>query len=414
MRQRSSLIWKWILHLPRLVLAVLLAQVSLMVGLFAYAKIRKRAVESVFPQLEIPPTPVGQHEVQVFDDGASVFRQMLDDIEQAQHSILLESYIFERDEVGMAFKRALIRKGRQGVKVYIIFDGIGSLHVPARFKSFGRRKNIRVFEFGRLHSLRSYFDLKMWVRTHRKILVVDGEKAYLGGMNIGRPYARTWRDTHLKIVGPMARNVAHEFIELWNEHYDRHPIRLDYKPTTDDQIGICGNDPFRNILPIKQTYIDAINGASRNIYITNAYFLPDQEIMSALIGASQRGVDVQVMVPEISDNIVVDWITRGMCLELLRGGVRMLLYCGTMLHSKTMTVDGAWSTVGSANLDGRSLTANYEINATIIDEAFARQMEAMYLNDRSQSREIFAETWASRNMLQQFGEWSLRPLRGIF
>ena len=159
MRQRSSLIRKWILHLPRLVLVVLLAQVSLMVGLFAYAKIRKRAVESVFPQLEIPPTPVGQHQVQVFDDGASVFRQMLDDIEQAQHSILLESYIFERDEIGMAFKRALIRKGRQGVKVYIIFDGIGSLHVPTRFKRFGRRQNIRVFEFGRLRSLRSYFDI---------------------------------------------------------------------------------------------------------------------------------------------------------------------------------------------------------------------------------------------------------------
>jgi cardiolipin synthase len=414
MRHRSSLIWKWLIHLPRIVLAVLLAQVSLMAGLFAYAKIRKRAVESVFPQLEIPPIPVGQHEVQVFDDGASVFRQMLDDIEQAQHVIFLESYIFERDEVGIAFKRALIRKARQGVKVYVIFDGIGSLHVPTRFKSFGRRRNIRVFEFGRLRSLRSYFDIKMWVRTHRKILVIDGEKAYLGGMNIGRPYARTWRDTHLKIVGPMAGNVAHEFIDLWNEHFDRHPILLSYERTTDAQIWICGNDPFRGRLPIKQTYLDAINGSKRNIYITNAYFLPDRDIINALVTASRRGVDVQVMVPEISDNIVVDWITRGLCLELLRGGVRILLYCGTMLHSKTMTVDGEWSTVGSANLDGRSLTSNYEINATVVDQAFARQMEAMYLNDYSQSREIFAAAWASRNVLQQFGEWSLQPLRGLF
>lgn len=414
MRHRSFQFWKWLIHLPRIILLMIMAQASLMIGLFAYAKIRKRAVENEFPQLEIPPTPIGRHTVQVFDDGASVFRQMLDDIEQAQQAILLESYIFERDEVGLAFKRALLRKARQGIKVYIIFDGIGTFHVPARFKSFGRRRNIRVFEFGRLRSLKSYFDIKMWVRTHRKILVIDGKIAYLGGMNIGRPYARTWRDTHLKIVGPMAHNVAHEFIELWNEHFDRRRITLNYPPTTDDYIGICGNDPFRNCLPIKQTYIDAINAAKRNIYITNAYFLPDRDIINALLAASGRGVDVQIMVPEISDNIVVDWITRSLCLELLRGGVRMLMYCGTMLHSKTMTVDSEWSTVGSANLDGRSLTANYEINATIKDTAFARQMEAMFLNDRSQSYEIFADKWASRNVLQQVGEWSLRPLRGLF
>jgi cardiolipin synthase len=412
--RRTINIWRWLIHLPRLVLGFLLAQLALMAGLFAYAKIRHRAVENTFAQLDIPPITVGRHTLHLFDDGNSVFREMLYDIEQATESILLETYIFERDDVGMAFKRALIRKAREGVRVYVIFDGIGTLHVPSRFKSFGRRRNIRVFEFGRLHSLQSYFDLRMWVRDHRKILVVDGKIAYLGGMNIGRSYARTWRDTHLKIAGPMAGNVAREFIDLWNEHYERHPITLPYVDATDDVIGICGNDPFKNVLPIRQTYIDAINAASRNIYISNAYFLPDSGILQALFDARQRGVDVQVMFPEISDNIVVDWITRGIATDLLRGGIRVLQYCGTMLHSKTMTVDGEWSTVGSANLDGRSLTSNYEINATIKDAAFARQMEAVFLNDRSQCREVTTQEWVGRNPLQRLGELSLRPLRGLF
>ena len=414
MRSRTTLIWRWLIHLPRVLIALILAQATLMASLFAYAKIRKRAVENIFAELEIPPLPIGKHTVHVFDDGGSVFREMLHDIESARESILLETYIFERDEVGMAFKRALIRKAREGVRVYVIFDGIGTLHVPARFKSFGRRRNIRVFEFGRLRSLRSYFDVKMWVRDHRKILVVDGKIGYLGGMNIGRAYAWTWRDTHLKITGPMAGNIAREFIDLWNEHNSRRPIILPYERTNDEYIGVCGNDPFRNELPIRQTYLDAINKAERNIYITNAYFLPDSGIVQALIAARQRGVDVQIMFPEISDNIVVDWIARGIATDLLRGGVRILQYCGTMLHSKTMTIDGEWSTVGSANLDGRSLTANYEINATIIDAAFARQMEAIYLNDRAQSREAAVDKWVRRNPLQRAAELSLRPLRGLF
>ena len=143
--RRTIIIWRWLIHLPRLALGFLLAQAALMAGLFAYAKIRHRAVENTFAQLDLPPLQVGEHTVHLFDDGNSVFREMLYDIERATDSILLETYIFERDDVGMAFKRALIRKAREGVKVYVIFDGIGTLHVPARFKSFGRRRNIRVY-----------------------------------------------------------------------------------------------------------------------------------------------------------------------------------------------------------------------------------------------------------------------------
>ena len=417
MRWLKAGLWfltEWVLSLPRLLLASILAQLGLMGALMAYAKLRNRSVENSFPQLDLPPIDLGEHSVQLFDDGGSVFRQMLFDISLAKESILLESYIFERDEVGLAFKRALIRKAREGVKIYVTFDGIGTLHVPERFKLFGKRRNIRVFEFGRLKSIRSFFDTNMWIRTHRKILVIDGKIGYLGGMNIGRNYARTWRDTHLKIEGPIAANIAEEFIALWNKYNKKHKINLSYATTSDQQVGICANDPIEYQLPIRQTYLDAINDAKHYIYISNAYFLPDPLIRATLIDAAKRGVDIQIMVPEISDNIVVDWICRGLLGELMEHGARVLLYRGTMIHAKTMTVDGLWSTVGSANLDTRSLAANYEINATIKHPAFARQMEAMFLNDRAQSREINYQTWRSRSIFIHIGEQVLQPARGLF
>lgn len=405
---------RWLLQLPRLLLGFIIFQIGLMAALFLYAKIRKRGIENPFPQLEIPPLQVSNHELQLFDDGESVFKAMLHDIEQAQHSILLESYIFEDDDVGRMFRNALIKKSREGVTVRVIFDGIGSLHVPEKFKFFGRRKNIRVLEFGRLRTLKSYFDLNMWIRTHRKILVIDHQIAYLGGMNIGRNYEKTWRDTHLKISGAMARTVAHEFIELWNANNKKYPIHFIFPPAKDEHIAIYANNPFENRLPIRHMYLEAINGAQRNIYITNAYFLPDSGLRHALITAAQRGVDVQIIVPFISDNIVVDWITRGIISELICYGVRVLLYKVTMIHAKTMTVDGTWSTVGSANLDARSLGANYEINAVVEDIPFARQMEAMFVNDRAQSSEVQAKYWLNRNLLIRAGEFALQPVRGLF
>lgn len=410
----SKRLWRWFIHLPRLLLAVIAAQLSLMIALFTYAWIRKRAVENPFLQLEYPEIAVGNHRVQVFDDGESVFEDMLAEIEQARETILLESYIFERDEVGIHFKKVLIRKAKQGVKVRIIFDGVGSLHVPARFKLFGWRRNIRVFEFGRLRSLHSFVTRQIWVRDHRKILVIDGKVAYLGGMNIGKAYARTWRDTQIKICGPMAANAGHAFAELWNRHNKRHTLTLGYAAVEDEQIEIVVNHPYERQFLIREMYLARLREAQHSVLITNAYFIPDREIIDTVIATAQRGVNVQIVMPEISDNIVVDWLARGLILELLKGGVRVLLYRGTMLHAKTMTVDGCWTTIGSANLDGRSMSVNYEINVVVQSEELARQMEAMYLNDCTQTREAELTTWAARPMLQQLGEWSLQSARGLF
>ncbi len=414
MRTKSKQLWFWLLQLPRVLLLLLGAPLSLMASLFIYAWLRKRTVEQHFVHLDYPPVEVDGHQVQLFDNGAAVFHDMLAEIERAQSLILLETYIFERDEVGMQFKRALVRKARQGVPVRIIFDGVGSLHVPVRFKLLGWRRNIRVFEFGRLQSLRSYITRQIWVRDHRKILVIDGRIAYLGGMNIGREYADIWRDTQLKIVGPLAANAGHEFADVWNLHFGRYPLELPYARTSSPAISILGNRPFQREFSIRAAYLRALALAERNVFITNAYFIPDREIINAVIAAAQRGVDVCVMLPFISDNIGVDWMARGLVHTLLAGDVRVLLYHGTMLHSKTMTVDGRWSTVGSANLDTRSMLVNYEINAVIDDPVFARQMEAMFLNDSTQCREVVLDEWLDRPLLQQFGEWSLQPLRRFF
>ena len=413
-RTRTVVWWDWFIHLPRFILGIVLVQTGLMIALFVYAWIRKRTVENTFLHLEYPEQTIGDHRVQLFDDGYSAFEDMLAAIDQAEDVIFFESYIFEGDKVGRRFKHALLRKARQGVRVYVVVDGIGSLHVPMRFKLKWWRQNVRVFEFGRLQKLRSYLAGQIWVRDHRKMLVVDGKIAYLGGMNIGREYADMWRDTQLKIVGPLAVTLAHDFVYLWNKHYKRPPIELVKQPVEDPFIRYYTNRPFERRFPIREAFLELIRNAQRNIYIANAYFIPDHEILRAVIDAARRGVDVQIMIPLISDNIIVDWMARSLVLDLLQAEVRVLLYQGTMLHSKSITVDGRFGVLGSVNFDNRSLWVNYELAVVIEDETFVRQMDAMYLNDRTQCRGVILEEWCERPLLQQFGEWLLRPVRRFF
>jgi cardiolipin synthase A/B len=347
--------------------------------------------------------------LQVYQSGYELYRAMLAAIDAAQESIYLETYIWKADAVGQAFKEHLVQKAGQGVAVYVIFDGFANTVVPRDFKAFP--STIHVLPYQALHRPWHVLDPRRYALDHRKQLVVDGSTGFLGGYNLGKLYAATWRDTHLGIHGPAAADLAHSFIRFWNQHHDRRERISHHYP--------CRFDPFMNVretsalqltFPIRDMYIDAINRAEQTIRLTNAYFVPDRILLGALKAAAQRGVDVQVLVPWISNHRMVDWLARASFAECLKTGMRVFAY-QRMLHAKTCTIDGQWTTIGTANLDRLSSVGNYESNAEIYSRALARQMEALFRWDLTSASEITLDQWLKRPWYLALGESLLRPFR---
>ncbi|MEK8228992.1 phospholipase D-like domain-containing protein [Oerskovia sp. M15] len=252
-------------------------------------------------------------------------------------------------------------------------------------------------------------------RDHRKLLVVDDEIGFVGGYNIGAMYATQWRDTHIRLDGPSSWELRNAFVDFWNSN------RKPDQPALEDpgsrlwlpELRAARNAPAQLVFPIRGIYLDAIDRASDHIYITQAYFIPDREILDALLMASRRGVDVKVLVPERSNHVVADWLSRGLYTTLLRGGVTIWLYKDAMVHAKTATIDGQWTTIGTANIDRLSLTGNYEVNLEIVDAGIADQMEKVFDVDLSNCRELTLTEWSGRSLAAKFGEVALTPLRPL-
>ena len=240
--------------------------------------------------------------------------------------------------------------------------------------------------------------------------------AFVGGYNIGDLYRLQWRDTHLRIEGPAAGRLGQTFLDFWNRHVPKEQRITDLVMTRGLQPRLLYrlNDARRFLFPIRDMYVEAIDGAERRVWITNAYFIPDRVMRAALISAAERGVDVQVLMPKISNHLIADWLSRGFYAGLLRHKVRLCTYLDAMNHAKTMTVDGVWSTVGTANLDRLSQVGNYEINMEIYDQTFAQQMEQLFRIDKSNAEELTAEQWSRRSWLAKIGERILAPLRPLF
>jgi cardiolipin synthase len=264
-----------------------------------------------------------------------------------------------------------------------------------------------------------FFDLRRYGRDHRKILVVDDSEAYVGGYNIGAAYETEWRDTHVRITGPAVADLRRAFADFWNLHR-RHRFRASERPLLvetpsvwEPHIRLQRNVPRLWMFPIRGMYIEAINRASRNIWMTHAYFIPDQDFVDALTAAARRGVDVRLLVPLKSNHVVADWLSRGYFGQLLGAGVRIFRFKDAMVHAKTSTVDGSWSTVGTANIDRLSLTGNYEINVEVIDQALAETLEGIWTTDASNSIELTRGEWEARDLHRRFTETVLRPLRPL-
>ncbi len=373
---------------------------------------REKRGQTKFPHARMQEVHVGENSLRIYDYGADLYEAMLAAIDGAQESIYLETYIWKDDVVGQKFKDHLICKAEQGVAVYVVFDRFGNLVVPQKFKAFPPA--VHVLPYQAIDRPWHILDVRRYALDHRKLLIVDGVTGFIGGYNIGSLYATTWRDTHLRIQGPAVADLAQSFIDFWNrykhakqgeehitQHYPRH-----FNPL----INFRGTNAMRLTFPIRDMYIEAIDRAEHTICLSNAYFVPDSTLLDALKAAAERGVEVQILVPWISNHIVVDWLTRGYFTDCLRSGIRVFGY-RNMLHAKTCTIDGQWSTIGTANLDRLSAVGNYEINAEVYSEAVAQQMEDLFRTDTTNANELMRDQWELRPWYKRLGEEILTPLR---
>lgn len=395
------------------VFALQLSVIGILVAIDAWRK-RYRAQGS-FPRTSPEPLSIGRSQVQIYTYGEDLYTAMLQAICQARERIFFETFIWKDDSVGQQFKNELQRAADRGVAVYIMYDAFANLVVPRRFKQF--KPNIYVLRYPLFAWLRQPFYLSGYARDHRKILVVDGQAAFVGGYNIGARYATEWRDTHIRIQGPDARELESVCIDFWNMYRKRNrslPVLAEPKERDWDPLMVVHrNDPHLLIFPIRNSYLEAINHAAKHIYLTHAYFIPDRIILHALLQAAARGVDVRILLPATSNHVLADWLARGFYTQCLAGGIRFFLYQNAMVHAKTATIDGAWSTIGTANLDRLSLLGNFEINVEIYNEALAQQMEEIFLQDCTNAYELTLSQWKRRSLLRVFAETILLPLRPL-
>ena len=356
---------------------------------------------------------IGDGSVRTYTYGQHLYDDMLDAITSAKDQILFESYIWKGDEVGERFKKALTEAAGRGVEVYAIYDGFANLVVSPRFKRFGPR--LRVLEYPFYSAGWRFFDIRRYGRDHRKILVVDDRVGFVGGYNVGSAYATEWRDTHVRITGPAVFDLKRAFADFWNlnrrSRSGGRPLLLETASDWEPRIRMHRNIPRLWVFPIRAMYLEAINRAYQHVYMTHAYFIPDADFLEALKEAARRGVDVRLLVPQTSNHVVADWLSRGHYSELLSEGVRIFLYQGAMVHAKTATIDGRWSTVGTANIDRLSMTGNYEINVEFIDPEMAAQMERVFATDLTNALELTREEWEARGVHRKFTEIVLAPLR---
>jgi cardiolipin synthase len=404
--------------LRRVLLTVLGLQLVLAVSMSLVDSYRRRGKKSrPFPTNAPTSVEVGDGTVTTYTYGRDLYDDMIAAIEGAQHQVLFETYIWKGDETGERFKRALAAAADRGVDVYCIYDGFANLVVSPVFKHFP--SSMKVLRYPVYGAGWRFFDLRRYGRDHRKILVVDDAVGFVGGYNIGDPYETEWRDTHVRITGPGVWDLKRAFADFWNlnrrrpiRHSER-PLLLETASTWESKIRVQRNVPRLWMFPIRAMYLEAINRASRNVWITTAYFLPDQDFVDAMKAAAARGVDVRLLLPMKSNHIVADWVSRGYFSQLLDAGVKILRFKGAMVHAKTATVDGTWSTVGTANIDRLSLSGNYEINVEVIDPGLAATLEKIFLVDESNCAPLTGVEWDARDLHRKFTEFVLAPLRPL-
>jgi cardiolipin synthase A/B len=345
------------------------------------------------------------NDLELLINGDRIFPAFLDTIDRARRSINLLTFVYWRGDIAHQVAERLIRRARDGVAVNVLLDAFGTAKMDSRLV---REMSAAGVAVARFRPLKPYAVARVNNRTHRKILVADGEVGMIGGVGIAEEWTGDaqdpdhWRDTHLRVRGPIVRGLQGAFAENWLEATGDVLVGDEYLPALDRADGAGPMQLVRSAAGVGDTNAEAlfflaIASARRSIELTTAYFAPRPAFVDALVEAARRGVAVRVLVPgRHIDKAVVRVAGRAVYRTLLEAGVRIWEYGPTMLHAKTMVVDGAWSTVGSVNFDNRSFQLNDEATLCVQSEGFAARLVEQFDADLAVSTEIEADRWGGR------------------
>jgi cardiolipin synthase len=347
--------------------------------------------------------PRAGNRVELLPDNELAFRSKADAVRGAIRSVWAEYYIVEDDATGRGFIDGLSERARAGCDVRLLYDAVGSSDIPDESLEALREAGGKTEAFLPLNPLRRRWSAHL--RNHRKLLVVDESIGFTGGMNVGDEYAggsrilsgssaggrnRPWRDAHLKIEGPAVFDLATVFAEDWTFAAGERlvPSSIPMPLPGGSVVAVLPSGPDQSANANAHTFFAALSGALERCWLTTPYFVPDEPTVRALSNAAYRGVDVRVLVPAESDVRVAQAAGRFFYGPLLRSGVRIFEYLPAVLHAKTVVVDGSWALVGSANLDFRSFTLNFELGALVFDHSFAARLEERFTKDLADSRPV--------------------------
>ncbi len=379
----------------------------------------QRAVMRLTTSLGLFPATVG-NKVSFHIDAGETYGLMEEAIRQAAHHINLDYYIFRPDATGERFADLLIARARQGIRVNLLYDTLGSWSLHRDKEFLGRLKaagvQVRAFLPPRLLMRPWHLNL----RNHRKLMVVDGRIGFTGGLNIGQAFVSpprrfgVWRDAHLRIEGPAVLELQWVFAEDWHFATGEQLLGSDYFPEPqrcgEDVVQVLPSGPDEEIDSAHAAFFTAIATAAEEVFLCTPYFIPDASILMALQSAALRGVDVRLLVPRRSDHLIVTLAGRSYYEDLLRCGVKIYEFLPGVEHSKLVIVDRRLTIVGSANMDMRSFTYSFEISAQVYGEAFAERVRAVFMDDLSASRIVAPEEFSRRSLFVRLAENSCRML----
>lgn len=354
-----------------------------------------------------------KNKIEILKDGDIKFKHLLEDFKKAKNHIHLEYYIIKDDDIGEKVLNVLCDKSKNGVKVRLIYDDVGS--------KISRQMKQKLSDSGVQHHpfmpvLFSKFTGKMNYRNHRKIAIIDGKVGYVGGINISDEYLNEngskpfWRDTHLRIEGEAVKSLQIHFLSTWDFVSDEKlAIYKTFFPKVDIDkasvaLQIAASGPDTDWANIMEVVFTAIVTAKDYIYITTPYFVPNEQIITALQIAAKSGVDVRLIIPKKSDSWIVKHASNSYLDALLKAGVKVFKYKKGFVHAKTMVVDDIFSTIGTSNMDYRSFNINFEINTFIYDEAQSKILKDHFLEDEKQSEAVNYNTYLNRSKFEKFKE----------
>ncbi|MDN7246919.1 cardiolipin synthase [Planococcus shenhongbingii] len=352
------------------------------------------------------------NQLEIYTDGKRKFEALFKDIEAANSHIHLEYYMVKNDAIGKKLIELLTEKARQGIEVLFLYDDIGSNSLPKNFFDAFLAAGGRAA--ASLRSRLPFGNPRVNYRNHRKIAILDGKVGFIGGFNVGDEYLGRdekfgyWRDTHLRFEGEAVHSLQHRFLSDWNQTSENLPVKYEesYFPAVEVSEGagmqVVASGPDESLDQIKNGYLRMIAQARKSIYIQTPYLIPDLAILDALSTAALSGIDVRVMIPSKADHIFVFSASLSYAKDLVNTGVKVYTYGNGFLHAKTIVVDGKVFSIGSANMDVRSFSLNYEANAFGYDVKTAEEMILLYFNDLKLSEELTKEYFQELSLINRF------------